>query len=40
MRTLRFDSSGAQAHARERAGDKVAERPLQGEPTEIIEGGE
>ncbi len=36
MRTLRFDSRGASAHARERAGDGVAERPLEGEPRRVI----
>jgi len=40
MRTPRFDSSGAQAHARERGADAVGERPLEGEPTAIVAGGE
>ncbi|MDH3506722.1 MAG: hypothetical protein OEQ25_06225 [Gammaproteobacteria bacterium] len=37
---LGFDSSGAQAHARERGADAVGERPLEGEPPELFEGGE
>jgi len=36
----RFDSSGASAHARERAADVVGERLLEGEPTAIVAGGE